>query len=314
MFIFSVKLIEENSVSNKKQQIDCLSLNEHVAGVNLHIKPTDFINIDNETSRSNIFNKINHSIELQELIFDQCLPYKKCSSESTQTYDHNNELSFFSSKATLTSPPMNFISVLKCKSNLQQTEKIDLELYKPVSNLSTNDCSIIDNLNTNTISSMNNNCAFSEKTVLPTDYYYNKIINLPNHSHIEHGNYLDKNVLLDDKPVELKHNRPYFNQIIENNVIFNEKTNEEHNVDLSAKSSATTNEDIKQILKPLNMDQDFLTRNIDTIDLSDTCTKFGDNCSIDTSVSKVKNENKKFLLYNYMPYFCFSFLKFMMDF
>lgn len=219
-------------------------------------------------------------------MFGQCLPNKNYSSESTQTDDHNNILNFFPAKTTFISPPMNFISVLKCKNSLQQTEKTDIELYKPVLNLSTNDCTVIDNLNTNTISKMNNNCSFSKCIVLPIDYNYNKMINPPNHSHIEHENYLDKNVLLDEKTVELKHG-----QIIENNAC-GEKTNKEHNADLSTKSSTMPNEDIKQILKPLNLNQDLFTKSINIIDLPDNCIKLGDNYSISRPVSKVSNENK----------------------
>lgn len=65
-----------------------------------------------ENVHKKIESKIDKLVELQELKVDQCL---KHNSESTQTNDFHNLLSLFPSIAPLTSPPMSFISIIKCK-------------------------------------------------------------------------------------------------------------------------------------------------------------------------------------------------------
>lgn len=113
---------------------------------------------------------------------------------------------------------------------------------------------------------------------------------LPNHSHNEQGNCLGKNILAVE-PNEKKHNGSYLNQITEDNFC-GRKTNKQPNAKLFDKPKIITNEDTT---KTPNPDQDLLTQNIYTNDLSDMCIEFGKNCSIDKLLSEVRNENKLIL-------------------
>lgn len=283
---------------NEKEQGDGVYLNREtltIPDINLSTKPLDIVNTVTKSktglqlpnrSHKEIMKNIDNLVELQELLFDQCLPVKKCYSESTQTEDSNNILSLLTSKSP--PPPMNFISVLKCKHNLQQSEKNDLEFYKPAANLSINESSIANDLYSNKISNINN---------VQSTEFNNAVVNICdedlNLSSIKQNNCLSSYELsLIDEPIKLNSNN-LFNKFIE-------KNNCEKNIDkinndkLFTELNIITNEDIKQVLNKLNYDFDFLKKNrlCNSNNLHNNCLslKFDENISNNLSSTCVSNE------------------------
>lgn len=100
-----------------------------MSDINLSKSSLDNVNIDIATntdvqllnqSYKQILNSSNYSMKSQELLMNQCSPVKTCHSESTQT-DGCENLLFFSPK--IHPPPLNFISIFKCKNNLRKKRK-----------------------------------------------------------------------------------------------------------------------------------------------------------------------------------------------
>lgn len=142
MLIFLVKQIDICDNNEVKQESDSICLEKKVSKVSIS---TQLVNTETPNdiqlpfhSHGEIMKSINHLAERQELLIDRCLASKDCFSESTQTDDCNDISSLFSSKKCPL-PPMNFMSVLKCKHNLQQLKKIDLESQKLSINLGMNE-------------------------------------------------------------------------------------------------------------------------------------------------------------------------------
>lgn len=231
--------------------------------IDLITKPLDIVNNNTKShtglqlpirSHEEIMKSIDHLEELQELIFDQCLPVKKCNSESTQTENHNNILSLLTSKSP--PPPMNFISVLKCKLNLQQSEKNDLEFYEPAANLSINECTIGNNLYSNKINNLDSN----EVNKLDLNIC-NEKTNLPSINDIGPKNCLDSyKPSLIDEPTKTKSNDSFLIGTIENNNR-EENVNAINNDILFTKLNIITNEDINQVVKKPNYNFDLLLKN-----------------------------------------------------
>lgn len=251
--------------NNKKQPGDDAYLDREtliMPDINLNTKPLDIVNNNTKShtglqlpirSHEEIMKSIDHLEELQELLFDQCLPVKMCNSESTQTENHNNILSLLTPKSP--PPPMNFISVLKCKLNLQQSEKNDLEFYEPAANLSVNECTIKNNLYSNKINNLDSN----EVNKLDLNVC-NEETNLPSINHIKPKNSLDSyKPSLIDEPSRTKSNNSFSIETIENNNC-EENVNAINNDILFTKLNIITNEDIKQVVKKLNYNFDLLLK------------------------------------------------------
>ncbi|CAH1725966.1 unnamed protein product [Aphis gossypii] len=261
-----VTISNELCHDNEKQPIDDANLDKEtliMPDINLSTKPLDIVNNNTKShtglklpirSHEEIMKNIDHLEELQELLFDQCLPVKKCNTESTQTENHNNILSLLTSKSP--PPPMNFISVLKCKLNLQQSEKNDLEFGEPAANLSINECAIENNLYSNKINNLDSN----EVNKLDLNVC-NEKTNLPSINHIEPKNYLDSyKPSLIDEPTKTKSSNSFSIETIENNNR-EENVNAINNDILFNKLNIITNEDIKQVVKKLNYNFDLLLKN-----------------------------------------------------
>lgn len=140
MFIFLVKCLEDCH-NDEKHEKELGSPNDRdTSYIKLRTKPIDVVNVDTPMytdiqlpiqSHDQIINRNDHLFERQELLLNQCSPNNTCYSELTLTGSHTNVVSLFSSE-THPPPPLNFISVLKCKKKLQKKENIDLEFSKPV--------------------------------------------------------------------------------------------------------------------------------------------------------------------------------------
>lgn len=261
-----VTLLNGSCHDNEKQKSDSAHLNREeltMPDINLSIKSLDNLNNCTKShtglqlpikSHEEIMKSIDNLEELQELLFDQCLPVKNCYTESTQTENCNNMLSLSTLKSP--PPPMSFISVLKCKHNLQQSEKNNSEVYEPAANLNMNKHTITNNLYSN----KTNNVEFTEFNK-PDVNICNVEVNLPNVNDIETKNCLDSyKPLLIDEPIKLKPNNLSSIEIIENNNC-EEKINIVNNDKLFTKCNIITDEDIKKVLKNLNYEFDLLTKN-----------------------------------------------------
>lgn len=196
-----------------------------------------------------IMQNIDHSVEFQELLINQCLSSKKSYSESTQTDGCISLLPLFSSKNP--PPPMNFISILKCKYRLQEIENDDLKVSKPFANLSTNECTISNNLNNNKINSNKPDKANIEEALNNIIHFnYDK----QKHCLIDHKSSLTDEVIKSDQySLSLNH------VTTEENICKKKLPTE--NIDmLFSKLNLTTNEN-DQVLKKFNCDVDCLTKN-----------------------------------------------------
>lgn len=290
-------LLNGSCHDNEKQQNDNAHLNREtltMPDINLSIKPLDIMNNCTKShtglplpikSHKEIMKSIDNLEELQELLFDQCLPVKN--SESTQTENHNNMLSLSTSKSP--PPPMSFISVLKCKHNLQKSEKNNLEFYEPAADLNMNKYTITNNLHSNKIHN-----AESTEFNKPHVNCGNEEVNVPNFNHIETKNCLGsyKSLLIDEQ-IKSKSNNLSSIENIENNNC-EEKINIINNDKLFNKLNMITNEDIKKVLKKLNYEFDLLTKNnyYNSNNLYNTCLnlKFDENNSNNRSSHCVSNE------------------------
>ncbi|XP_025202491.1 centrosome-associated protein 350-like [Melanaphis sacchari] len=274
-----VTFSNESCHDNEKQSGDNAYLDKEtltMADINMSTKPSDIVNNSTKLhtglqlpikSHEEIMKSIDHLEELQELLFDQCLPVKKCNSESTQTKSHDKILSILTSKSP--PPPLNFISVLKCKLNLQQPENNNLKFYEPAVDLNINECTNENNLDST---------KFNKQDV----YVYDEETNLPNINHIEPKNCLDSyKPSLIDEPIKPKSNNSFLIEMSKNNN-HEEKVNAINNDKLFTKLNIITNEDIKQVLKKLNYDFDLLTKN--------NCSNYSNNLH-NTSISLKLNEN-----------------------
>ncbi|VVC25630.1 Hypothetical protein CINCED_3A023348 [Cinara cedri] len=216
-----------------------------------------------------IIKSINHLAERQDLLIDRCLPSKNHYSESTQTDDYNNLLSLFSSK-TCSTLPMNFISVLKCKHNLQRSKKNYLESQKS-NDLDINEHSISNKLfNNNNYTSNKNNV----ESTLPRNNVESTIhnildivdcdntINLSNFKEceIEYDSNKSK-YSLTNKAVISTPNNLSSNRLTRDNFC-HDQINIVNNDEIFNNLNVLTNEDIKQILMKNNHDfDDLLTKN-----------------------------------------------------
>lgn len=292
-------LLNESYLDNGKQQGDSDHLNREtltMPDINLSIKPLDIKNNSAKShtglqlpirSHKEIMKSIDNLEELQELLFDQCLPVKNNYSESTQTENLNNILSLSTSKSI--PPPMNFISVLKCKHNLQQSEKNKLEFYVPAADLNMSEYTLTNNLYPNKI----NNVDCTEFNKLDVNCC-DEEVNVSNVNHIETKNCLGsyKSSLIDE-PI-----KPKLNTLssIENNNC-EEKINIINNDKLFTKLNIITNEDIKQVLKKLDFNFDLSPKNnyCNSNNLHNTCInlKFDENNSNNKSSHCVSNELTK---------------------
>lgn len=244
-------------------------MNREISNPNLSVKPIESITIDTgtltdpllaRTSSKELISKIDHFVELQAKLFDQCLPSKKCSSESTQTDNFNDPSALFSSK--MIPPPLNFMSVFKSKLNLIQMEKNDLDFTQPESNRLTSK-----SFYTNKGCSHNN----IESDVLNKPDVKNvgndKIIHAPNQNHNDQvTNKKYKSALIIDEET----NSSPIKRMTENN-IGEEKTS---NSKLFTKPNEITNEDLKEVLEKMRYDHNFLSKNssCNNNDLSNTFT------------------------------------------
>lgn len=262
MFIILVKCIEEieklqegNSVLLYKEMSDIYSSTQPIDSTTIDLETFTGIQSPN-TSLSEIVVKNNdHLVECQELSIDQYLSSKKCYSKSTQTNNHNNLLSSFSSKTSPT--PINFISVLKCKNNLQLSKQNNLNSSKSIANLSVNEHSIsncTNNVESNKVKSNN---------MLHQTNMNEEILN-------EQENGLNKHKCsLVNETIISKSKELSLNELSEN-IIYENKINIENNDELFTKLNVTNN-DIKHILKKLNFDFNFENSHSNTNDLHNTC-------------------------------------------
>lgn len=286
--LFLVDFVKEMCDNyEKRQNIDNISLNKDISNVNLGTETVDSVHIDNEIitnltslnkSHEQIIKNIEYMTELQKLLFKQNSPKEEKCSESTQTNNYNNLFSSFTSKTP--PPPMNFISVLKCKNNLQQTEKKSLEFIKP-KNLNVNEYSILNNLQYN---------KNKESFKVPD---CDKIVQSPNLYLNKQENDLNEYLLIEEK-IKSKSNGVCLNQTNENNVCEN-KTSIENTDKLFTKSDILSNDDIKQFLKQRNYNLELLTKNsCDTNDLHNTSiySKNDEDSSIN-KISQCVSSNDK---------------------
>jgi len=282
-----VTFSNESCQENEKQPDDDAYLDRDtliMPDINLSTKPLDIVNNSTKSytglqlpikSHEEIMLSIDHLEELQELLLDQCLPVKTCNSESTQTEHCNNILSMLTSKCP--PPAMNFISILKSKLNLQQSKNNNLEFSEPTADLSINECTIVNNLNSNKI----NNLDSTELNQLDVNVC-DEETNLPNINRIEPKNCLaNYTTSLIDEGIKPKSNNPFSIEIIENNNR-EEKVNTINNDKLFTKLNIITNEDIKQVVKKLNYDFDLLTTN--------NCCNYSNNLR-NTSINLQFDEN-----------------------
>jgi len=290
-----VTLLNVSCHDNEKPQSDSTYLNREtltMPDINLSIKSSDIIKNSTKSqtglqlpiiSHEEITKSIDNLEELQESLFDQCLPVKNCLSESTQTENFNNILSLSASKSP--PPPMSFISVLKCKLNLQQLERKKLELYEPAGDLNMNEYTITNNLYSNKINNVEST-QFNKPDVNICD----EKVNLSTVQHGETKNCLDPfKPSLIDEPIKSKSNNLSSTEIIKNNnceeIIHSDK--------LFTKLNKITNKDIQQVLKKLNYDFDLLTKNnyCKSNNLHNSCLnlKFDENNSNNGSSHHVSN-------------------------
>jgi len=252
---------------------------------------------------------LDHIEAIKQSFLNELLPTKTCS-ESTQTDDYSNLLSWFSTEKS--PPPMNFISVLKCKNNLQQKEKNDWVLHEPVTDISINKCLSSNNLHTNEIGNINyDNSTILDKPSVESSQN-NKMTLAPNLSHNDQENSINiYNSTLIDKTINSKLN--------DENKVFEEKTNLVKVGKLFTKScKVITNKDTVKCLSKLNCQSDFMaTNNCDINDLHKTHVqlKLNDNNSVKKSILSVSLYKQiSMILRPNSCYSCFSFLKFMMNF
>lgn len=189
---------------------------------------------------------------------------KRYCSESTQTNNYEYNLSSLLSLKTPI-PPMNFISVLKCKDKLQQIERKNQKLFSiPIHSFD----NAIDNTSNVEFTMFNKPCIVDS----------NEIVNIPNLINNAKDSFLNKFQPID----ESKSNNLFFNETTENTI--SKETDFVNNEILTE----ITNEDVKQILKKLNYDLNVLTENSsNTNNLQKKSIKLKDdeNNSILSSVS-----------------------------
>lgn len=250
--------LEEEICHNieKPQVDDKMTLNGKISDISLSTKCIDHENygdlkLPNKSNEDIILNN-DHSAEFRELLTNQCLSSKKFCPESTQTDDCNNTLSsLFSSKTP--PPPMNFVSILKCKYRLQEKENDNLEFSKPIADLSIKG------------STQSNNLNYTININKPIETKIQKV--LDNTIHLSSLNYDEQKHCLSDYESSLK---DILTRSDQNGLFFNHVTNEnickknlqiQNNDKLLSKLNITTNEDGQQVLKKCNNDFDFSTKN-----------------------------------------------------
>lgn len=234
-----------------------ITLNREISNPNFSVKPIEPLKIDTgtltdtsltRTSSKELISKIDHFVELQAKLFDQCLPSKKCSSESTQTDDCNDPFASFSLK--MSPPPLNFISVFKSKLNLKQRENTDLDYSK----LKTNEFSTSKSMYTNKECSQDN----IESAILNKPDV--KIVESDKMVHFSKRNH-------DDQVVNEKYKSPLISNVVINSRLIKQIT-EDNIVEeqtrsnkLFTKPGEITNEDLKDVLKKMNHDYNYLSKN-----------------------------------------------------
>lgn len=250
-------MIEEICNNKEPQNVDNISSNRDISNINLDAKTVDsafiYTNIITNLkslneSHEEIIKSIEYVMGLQKLLLKHYLLKEKCS-ESTQTNNYNNQLTSFTSKTP--PPPMNFISVLKCKYNLQQTEEKNLKYIKP-RNLNINEYLVLNDLQCN----MNNE--FPEFNIPHFDC--DKMVESPNLYHNKKENDLNEDLFIEETIKSIS-NGICCNKKTKNNVR-EDKTNIENNDKLFTKSDIIlSNEDIKQFLNQSNYGLELLTKN-----------------------------------------------------
>lgn len=247
MLIFLVKQIDICDNNEIKQDSDSICLEKKVSKVSIS---TQLVNTETPNdiqlpihSHGEIMKSINHLAERQELLIDRYLPSKDCYSESTQTDDCIDLSSLFSSKKCPL-PPMNFMSVLKCKHSLQQLEKNYLKSQILSVNLGMNEYLISNNI---------------ESTVnhIPDIAGCNTV----NSSNINQSEQEYKSSLINKTIISDPNNLPNNNHSTQNNVC-KDQIHKVNNEKLFTNVNVLTNEDIKQVLIKNNHDfDDLLTKN-----------------------------------------------------
>lgn len=259
-FFFLVPLTEDVFYNEKLQVENDVTLNGKISDMSLSTKFIDTPNIDHEKyDELNLPNKLNEDIiqnidnstEYQELLIDKCLSRKKFSSESTQTDDCNNLLSLFSSKKP--PPPMNFISVLKCKYRLQEIVNDDLEFSKSIADLRVKDCTISNNFN-------NNKNYINKSVEANIQEELDDTIHLSNFNYNEQNHLNDNESSLTDEIIKSDQNGLSMNHVTEENIC-NKKLQIENNDELFSKLDIKTNENGQHVLKKLNCAFECLTKN-----------------------------------------------------
>lgn len=137
--LFSVVLEEMCDNEKTINTVDDISLNREISNINLCRKPFDSRNSNTEIitilkkqeEKLNSFDsRIEYIMEYLKLFFKQNVLENKCS-ESTQTDNYyDNLLHLFCPKTP--PPPLNIISVLKCKYNLQQKAMFEVNKHKRI--------------------------------------------------------------------------------------------------------------------------------------------------------------------------------------
>lgn len=278
---------EENCLNNEKQgDGNCILKERSMSDISLSKKSLDNANIETATnsdiqflnqSYNQIMNNSDHLVESQELLLNQCSPNKTCRSESTQTDKCENLLSIFSPK--IQPPPLNFISVLKCKNNLQKQENIDLEFSKPEIDLKIN--------NYNLGKCMNDIKSPIHSNILKV-VDCNKSLDLQNLNHVEKEDLLIRNEFeLNTETIKSNLCCPSLIETTEQNVC--EEKLDLNNDKLVPEFNKITNEDIKQALKNLNYHFDSSSENPNDLNDSNMHLKCIKNNSINLS-SPVSNE------------------------
>jgi len=248
-------LVEEKNEKEKDVEVSDINLQS------IDTKSYTDLNLS-KTSHEEILKNIK---ELHELLIYQCLPSKNYYSESTQT-DDCNILSSLSPKKC--PPPLNFISVLKCKNRLQLARQNDFNSCKPIENLNINEYSISNHLSNDKISNINN-----VKSSIQNVIDYDNKEHLPNINNKEQENDCSTN---------------------NNNNCDEIKYTQSKDKLFTKLESTITKENVKQVLKNINSDFEFLTKDIheDTNKLYNNCMylKFGENNFTKTSTG-VSNEH-----------------------
>lgn len=304
MFIFSEQLAEKKT---EKDSVEMSANNSQL------IDTQAFTGLDlSKNSHEEIIKNIR---DLQELVINKHSPSKIYYSESTQTEDYNNLLSLFSQKKC-PPPPMNFISVLKCKNRLQLTRH-NFNSYEPIENLNTKAHSISNDSHSDKI----NNINIAESAIQNNLVDYDKI-DYDNNKDQKNDCNTNKSRIVEETIVSESDDLT-FNETLKNNSCEKITKCSTPNSDklFTESENLVTKEDIKQVLKKINGDFNFSTKDIckDTNDLHSPSMylKFGENNSVFKS-SRVSNDRDNFTT-KYMLFFiiyklCFSFLKSMMNF